>query len=271
MTAQWEPTDTEEPMALMVKGSRMVLDDQFPEGKDWAFLRDPDALQEYCMDAAGSKSEGPPTTPTKAGDGSFTFGSPAGQSPPARDPHRGKQLRPPPPARLDEESESSDSDDGEDDSDSGDSGPPPAQQPAQQLAATDAGRTNIAHTLKRHGLTLKECRDPKSLKKRRAFLRPHAIDALCELAVGGHVARAPDGGAGPGASTPPADNAAVVLGEVLVKQQNKFCKTLVNMQNNNNTHQERTNKRSMEGFIRMAAVCSNKRVEGENSNAALLW
>jgi hypothetical protein len=45
--AQWEPNDTREPLALMVRGSPVVLDDQFPEGDAWAFLRHFDALREH--------------------------------------------------------------------------------------------------------------------------------------------------------------------------------------------------------------------------------
>jgi hypothetical protein len=226
LRAEWEPADNKEPLALMVKGSRKVLNDQFPKGENWAFLKDLAALREHCINTAYPESDGAPTTPTQAGDGSFAFGPPpAPRNRPARD--HGKQLRPLPPSRSDEESESSDSGDGEEDSDSDDSGPPPRR--PRPPAAPNTGRINVAGILGRYGVTVDDCRNPKTLVKKKGFNKPEVVAALCELVTRGHAPQAPEGGAGPGASLAPVNNAAMVseLTKVMTDQSKQFCKAMV--------------------------------------------
>jgi hypothetical protein len=218
LQAEWEPVDDKEPMALMVKGSRKILDDQFPEGDDWAFLGDLDAFL-----------EGAPTTPTKDGDGSFAFGSPPARSPPPRNMRprdHGKQLRPPASAHSEEESESADSDDDEDNYDSGDSGPPPSR--PRQPAAPDAGLADIARVLARHKMTMEDCKDPEKFNNNRKWKKPDFVNALCELVTGGHVAKAPEGGVGPGASINPVETAVVGnITKAMNKQTKAFTKQSV--------------------------------------------
>ncbi|GAQ92875.1 hypothetical protein KFL_011760050 [Klebsormidium nitens] len=250
--AQWEPNDTREPLALMVRGSPVVLDDQFPEGDAWAFLRHFDALREHCFEHGDA-----PRTPTQAGTDSFAFAPTA--APPLAEPARdhGKQLRHPQPTRSASSSESSGSD--SDDSDSGDSGPPPRR--SKPPASPDTGCADVARVLARHGLTIEDCRNSKKLGNKKGFVKQNAIDALCDLAVGGHAAQAPGGGAGPGASIGPGEGATIVseFTKAMTKQTVEFRRAvtkqtdaMVGLQERTLHHLAGQTQRHVDGYVRLA-------------------
>ena len=195
--------DNDEPWALFVDGGYRPLDDEFPHGADWSFVKDIDQMIARCDVSRPLVGEGDgsaPKTPAKKsaqpGEDSFSFRASA-ELPAAGEasPNRGRARRPPPSASRSGSGSGSESGSGSSESGSGDGssgssgggiigggggggGGGTSTRPA---ATSDQNARAMERVLAKYDVKGEELNDYEHLMRKKGFTKMRVLEALSDV------------------------------------------------------------------------------------------